>query len=299
MKYKVIYIVMAVAMLSASAVSAQNSRTENFVVRANADMSLGEALVTDYVLAGISSKTKSYNYGVDFGWIFWQYKRHSLDANIGIGFSQISMNFDCPKMDFSYSAPPAADMDNESYIRYCELSNLHQKIESLRLMVPVYLNYRFQISKVFSVHALLGYKFGFNATSKIAEANGDVFSYGIYPQYDNLMIDAPYMNEFGESVVNADQTAKPKPNKPTASLLTGVGAEARIWGPLSVGITFKYEWAMNEGFKPAISNGASFNEFNAPVTYTVAEGQKVTPLTNYLSAKTSHFSAGLSLICRF
>lgn len=299
MKYKLLYMVLAVAMLPVLSSTAQNTGKEQFVVKATGDIGIGNALTTDYAIDGVSSKTSAHGYSVDFGWIFWQQNRHSLEANIGVGCSHIALTADCAKLDFNYFAPATADMDNETYIRYCQVSNLHQKLKTVRFVMPVYVSYRFKISKVFSVHALLGYKFGFNATSKIAESSGNVFSYGVYPQYDDLMIDASYMNEFGETVVGPGDTAKPKANKPTASLLTGVGAEATIWGPLSLGATLKYEWGMNDTFKPEIAKGTSFDANTAPVTYTVAEGQKVTPLTNYLSAKNSRLSVAISLICRF
>lgn len=300
MKYRVRYIAMAVAMLSAFTASAQNAVNERFAIKATADIGIGNALSTGFALSGMDTKSSSSDFGVDFGWTFWKHNHNSLEVNIGLGYGRTSLTADLSKLDYHYAAPAEADMDNEPYIRYYELKGMHQKIVSDRMTLPVYLNYRYEISRIFSVHALAGFKFGFNVSSKLDDVKGNVFSYGIYPQYDNLMIDASYMNSFGEAVLDSDQAVKPATNGVTASLMAGVGAEIRIWGPLAADVTLRYEGAMNDTFKSEYSKTGSFDAENAPVSYTVADGQKVQALSGYLSkSKMSRLSCGISLICRF
>lgn len=300
MKYKVRYIAMAVAMLSAFTASAQNAVSEKFAIKATADIGLGKALSTGAALPGMDTKSSSSDFGLDFGWTFWARNHNSLEANVGLGYSRTSLTADLSKLDYHYAAPAEADMDKDTYIRYYELKGMHQKALSDRMTLPVYLNYRYEISRIFSVHALVGVKFGFNLSSKLDDAKVNVFSYGIYPQYDNLMIDASYMNEFGESVLGTDQAIKPSANSVTTSLMAGVGAEIRIWGPIAADVTLRYEGAFNDTFKSEYSNLVSFDAENAPVSYTVADGQKMQPLSNYLTkSKMSRLSCGVSLICRF
>ncbi len=204
-------------------------------------------------------------------------------------------------MDYHYPAPASADMDNETYVRYYEIDGLHQQIKVERITVPLYIEYRYRLSSRFSIHALLGYRFGFNFSSKVSELTGDVFSYGVYPQYGNLMIDAPYMNAFGASVLNSENaTNKPNVYKVGASFLTGAGIEFRVWGPIALGASLKYEASMTDMFKPVAAQIIKYDAEDAPVTYTVAGGQKVKTLSDYFSlSKISRLSYSVSLVFRF
>lgn len=300
MKYKAIYIVMAVALIQAFSAKAQSETTEEFAIKATADIGIGNALSTDSPVKGMGAKSSSSDFGVDFGWTFWRQIEHSLEANIGLRYGSVSTKAHLPAMDYHYSAPAAADMDNEPYIRYYELGNIHQKISTGRLAIPIYVKYRYEINERFSVHALAGMKIGFNVSSKIGNTKGEAFSYGVYPQYNDLMIDAPYMNEFGESTLTTRQTLKPSASPATFSLMAGIGAEVRVWGPISADLTIKYEGAVNNMYKSTKSGLNTFDAKNAPVRYTVAKGQQVEALSSYLtSSKLSRFSIAISAIYHF
>ncbi len=283
--------------------SAQAQTTEpgeKFAIKATADIGIGKVLNTKSNLSDLSYKSSGSDFGIDFGWKFWNRKSNSLEANIGVGYSHTSLTADLGKLNYNYSASALADMDGVPYIRYYELGGIHQKIAAERVSVPIYLNYQYQFSKVFGIHALAGIKLGFNVSSKVKETNGTVFSYGVYPQYDNLMIDAPYMNEFGEAILDTDRTRKPEANSLTTSCLLGVGAEVRVGGPFAIDVSLRYEGGFNDMFKKAYNSSAAFNAENAPVRYTVAEGQTAASLSNYLnSSKIAKLSCAISLICRF
>ncbi len=290
------------AMILAPAISAgaQNNAEEKFSVKATADITLVNMMSKKSALPEMSSKPSSFEFGADFGWTFWKREKNSLEANLGLGYERISWKASLPALNYHYNAPAAADMDNETYVRYYSLSEVNQKMVNGRLTLPVYLNYRYQINERFSIHALAGVKMGFSVSSKVGNASGKAFSYGIYPQYDDLMIDASYLNEFGESVLNKEAALKPKATPVTASLMVGAGAEVRIWGPLAANLTIKYEGGLSNEYKSAYSNLSSFEASNVPVKYTVAEGQTMTPLTAYMkSTKLSRLSCAISLVCRF
>lgn len=300
MKYNVRYIAMVVAMLPGFMATAQTPDNNRFAVRATAEVGLGNSLYTDHVLPEMELKSSSSDYGVSFGSTIWKKNRSSIETNVGLAYGRISLTADLAKMAYHYSAPATADMDNVPYIRYYRIDALSQKIRVERLTLPIYLNYRFQVNKVMSLHALLGFKVGFNVSSKIADTKGEVFSYGIYPQYDDLMIDAPYMNEFGEATLTTGQTFKPRTNDVTLSFMGGLGAEIRIFGPLAVDISVRYEGGISDIFKSELSDVVSYNVDNVPVSYTVAEGQTVEAIPRYLSiSKMSRLSLGASLIYRF
>lgn len=300
MKVMTKYIMLAVAGATLFSASAQSEDNEKFVIKATANMGIGKALELSSALSGMSYDSSSSDYGIDFGMTIWHHKPHSLQANIGLGYGLTTVNASLPEMHFQYDAPPEADMDMDTYIRCTDLDGMYQKTKSQRIILPLYVDYGYKFSKVFSLHALFGFKFAYNFSTKATKASGNLFNYGIYPQYDNLMIDAPYMNEFGASVISAKMVNKPKTNSVTAAFLAGIGAEFHIWGPLSVDASLRYEGSMCDLFKSANSEILEFYSSNAPVTYTVAEGQRATPLPSYFSvSKMRQFSYSISLLYRF
>lgn len=278
----------------------QDYKDEKFSIRVTADLGIRNVLNIENALPDMTTKSASTDFEISFGWSFWRYQRHSLEANLGVGFGRTNIISYLPKLDFHYSAPAAADMDDEPYIRYYEADKLSQNISVSRMLIPIYLSYSYQISRIFSVNALVGFKANFALSSKVGKSSVDVFSYGVYPQYDDLLIDASYMNEFGEAKLDTSHASAPDVNAFGATLLAGIGVEARIWGPLAAGVSFRYEGGMNNVFKASETDITKFDSDNAPITYTVAGGQKVRSLTNYLSeSKLSQFSCGISLIYHF
>lgn len=299
MRSNIRYIMTAVAMLPALIATAQDVANDKFAIKATVEKNIGKALCIDYSVGGMSSSSSSLDYGIDFGWTIWNDKHNYIEANVGLGYGNITLSSYLHGMDYHYSAPADADMDNDTYIRYYNLDGVYQKMRMERITLPLYLNYRYKFSKVFSLHALMGFRFGYNYKCKLSDVDAGVFSYGVYPQYDDLMIDASYMNEFGAAEIK-ELMHKPDVNKLSASFMAGIGAEFRIYGPLAVDLSVRYEGSMNDMFKASEAQILSFDAANAPVTYTVAQGQKVRPLPSYFNQSIiSHLSYAASLICRF
>ncbi len=301
MKNSFRYILATAVLLPAVAATAQKPAGEGvYAIKATADIGLGKSMNAKSVLPGMSTSGSTFDFDLDFGWTFWEQRQHSLEANIGLGFSSTSLTSKLAGIAYDYSAPADADMDMDPYVRYYEISGMNQKVRANRLTLPIYLNYRYKLSQRVSLHALLGLKLGFSVYRNIGKATATAFSYGIYPQYDDLMIDATYMNCFGETALTTDQAIKPKTNAVGASIMTGIGAEIWIWGPLAGDISFRYEGSLTNMFKSIKSADAPFTDQNAPVTYTVAEGQTTKALASYMTrSKLSRFSLSLSLIYRF
>ncbi len=300
MKLKPLYILAAAVLLPSFTAGAQAPATEKFAIKATADIGLGKALTGSGTLPGMDTKSSMTDFGLDFGWTFWQQREHSVEANIGLRYGRASFKAGLASLDYNYQAPAAADMDNDTYIRYYELSDLHQKITTDRVSIPIYARYRYEINPRIGVHAILGFKIGLNASSKVSATTGSAFSYGIYPQYDDLMIDASYMNEFGRTNLAAATTLKPETASATVAIMAGVGAEVKVWGPISADLTIKYEGAMSNMYKRIGVAPAPYTATTAPVTYTVAGGQTVAPLCSYLSSsKPSRLSLAISAIYRF
>lgn len=297
-----IYISAALVALAAlsSSVQAEELKPSQFSLKATANIGLGRAMNTRYAIPEIQSKNSASDFGLDFGWTCWRYNKNSLEANIGLTYGNTSVSASLDELNYHYSAPAIADMDQVPYVRYYQLHNLDQKLTLSHFYVPIYVTYRYHFSERFNVHALLGLKIGFNLINHTSRSSGSLFAYGVYPEYDDLLIDAPYMNEFGESEINKSNTTSACPNLATASILAGIGAGVRIYGPLSAEASLRYEAGLSnviERIKPDLTD---FNDRNAPVTYTVPSGQQTKSLTRFLtSSKPSRLTLALSLIYHF
>ena len=191
-------------------------------------------------------------------------------------------------------------MDGETYARYYELSGIHQKLDMGRLTVPVYLSYVYRCNSRLRLHADLGVRLGFKVCSKVSEVSGEGYSYGIYPQYDDLMIDAGYMNDFGTKSYAKETAALPEANAFSCSVLAGVGAEFRIYGQLAADLSLRYLGGLTDQYKPGFSRTVGFDGNDSPVTYTVAGGERMKALSDYFtSSRLSQLRLSLSLIYRF
>ncbi len=295
------YIMIAATLLSGTSASAQNTDEEKFVARLTADIYLGKPYGGKFTHPDIRSKSSmSPNIGLEFGYKVWEQDIHSIHANIGLGYRSTSLTATAPDIDFHYDAPATADMDNETYIRYYEMEGIHQKINTSSLTVPIFADYNYKLNEKINLQAIFGFRFCFNVSAKIVESIGKTYCYGIYPQYDNLMIDASYLNEFGSSSFSTSSTMKPEINGMTASIFAGFGAEYNIYGPYAVALTIRYEAGLSSMFKGVKSNGSNYDSSNAPATYTVAEGQKIRSLSSYLTgSKISAPAIALSVVYRF
>ena len=295
---KVIYI--SVALLSSLCGMAQTQSDGKFAVKAHANIGMGDALNAKSSLEGLSSNTNSEEYGVDFGWRFWQKGRHSLEANIGLGLNTISTKLELPELNYSYAAPAAADMDGESYVRYTDITGVSEKANVARLTLPIYLSYRYKCVKWLSVHADLGVRLGFKTSAKLSDIGGSSYCYGVYPQYGNLLIDADYMNDFGRRDLGECKGEAPAVSAVTASLLVGAGLEFNIYGPLSADVSLHYDAGFSNLYNGKKVAGKGITAETAPLTYTVKDGSQLKSLTDYLStSKLSPLSLRISLIYSF
>lgn len=286
--------------LSTSGLWAQDSNTQRLAVKLHANVGLGNSLKTEFSLPDISHKSSSNEFGIDLGWTFWQHKNHSLELNAGLGYSASSLTLGMDNLSYDYSAPATADMDGDPYIRFYDLHDIEQKTELGRLTVPVYLSYAYRCNRWLALHLDLGVSLGFKVSSKISDCSGTGYCYGIYPQYDNLKIEESYLNEFGSKTFTSDNVTIPQANGFSCAFLAGLGAEFRIYGPISADLSLRYNGGLTNLYKPAITDLTDFSDLNSPVSYTVKDGEQMKSLTDYLkSSKLSQIGINISLIYHF
>ncbi|MCH5236300.1 MAG: outer membrane beta-barrel protein [Muribaculaceae bacterium] len=298
MKNKILIFSLASVSYLASGFSAGAQR---FEIKPHATIGLGKGVDLESTLPMVSEKGVSNEFGVDFGYTFWESGANSLNVNIGLGYRTSSLKFRAQDMKYRYSAPPSADMDGDTYIRYYDVNDLEQKIGTGHFNIPLYLGYEYRINDWFNVYADLGFNFGIKCKATLNHISGSIDTYGIYPQYgDNFEIKDPFMNGFGEHALSSSMKGKISANSFMPSFLVGAGVETKIWGPLWFMLGFRYDCGFNNMFKNLIEGTTPFTASTAPVTYTVKDGERVTPISDYLNkSRLSVFSLNFGFSVKF
>lgn len=279
---KTSYKIIILALVSAGIFSPL-TQAKNWSLKPHAEISLGNP--ADLKSANVNiSNVKSNEFGVDLGYTFFEKKGNRLEVNLGVGYKYLLSDMSINSMSYSYDAPATADMDKNTYIRFCDVSGFEESNKQDYVAVPVYLQYSYDITDWFRVHALAGVKIGFNVGSSISGSEGSVTSYGVYPQYDNLIIKENYLNDFGKVNFTSKQCVNNDSNEFQAWGLLGAGVNFRIYGPLWIDLDIRYNIGFSDVFKKGSElKGDKFTEETAPVTYTVAEGTRVKALSNYIT----------------
>ena len=260
-----------------------SANAQKFAVKANGDIGIGNVMSVTSGLPGLSTKSSSNTFGVDFGYTFWEKGNNSLAANIGLGYRTASVTFDLPNQEYNYAAPASADEDGNPYQRFTSLSDVSQKVDLGYFNIPVYLQYQYRITKWLGVHVDFGFGLGFKCSDKAGITTGTTYSYGVYPEYDNLVIDADYLNDFGTRDLATAKTEKAEISGLSASILGGAGLEFYVGGPVSIDLGVRYNAGLTKVFsgKYTISSMSTMTSETAPVTYSVKEGLQVKALSDY------------------
>lgn len=299
MKFRTKYIILALAFISSAKICAQEQKNDKFAINVGAEIGLGNCLSTTSDITSMANKATSNNYEIVFGWTFWQKRSNSLEINVGVAYSPMSVDLDLTKIDYNYSASASADLDGDEHLRYYELNNILQKVSYDSFTVPIYLSYAYKCNKWLRIHADFGVRMRFKASSKLSSVSGDSYSYGIYPQYDNLVINDSYINDFGITNLADSKHIEPKCAGFSSSLMVGIGAEFRIYKHLAADLSLRYNAGFTNLFTAKYTH-SNFTEDSAPISYTVAEGQRVNSLTDYLyKSKIQQPTLRVGLIYRF
>ena len=295
---KLIYIV--VALFAPLGAMAQDTDNSKFAVKASAGIGVGNGISITSPLSLTNNKSSVSDFGVDFGYTFWQKGKNSLDVNIGLGYMSASSKFGVGTWNYNYAAGPEADIDGNRYIRVYEIDKLEQKINTGYLTVPIYLSYGYHFSRRFSLHADVGLKLGFKMSSSISECSGYSYSYGLYPEYNDLKIDADWINGFGITEINKSNVETPEYNGLNATAILGIGAEIGIAGPVSLDLGVRYSMGLTDMYRNSYTISNPMTVQSAPISYTVAGGEMVRPLTGYMTKSAlSQLAIQVGVVVRF
>lgn len=283
-------------------ISSQQVSAQNYAVKAYGDLGLGKAMSLTTALPGMTHKSSSNAFGVDFGYTFWRKGGSSLEANIGLVYRMASTTFDIPSLSFDYAAPASADEDGNPYQRYTTLTDVNHKVNIGYFNIPIYLQYQYRLTKWLGVHADVGFGLGFKCIGKIGSTTGIANSYGVYQEYNQLVIKANYLNDFGETFLDEAKEGNADIKGFNASVMAGAGFEFYIANPVSIDLGISYNVGLTDVFTAHydISSASGYSIESAPVTYSVAEGQQVKALSDYVTkSRLSPFSLHVGVNIRF
>lgn len=301
---KNIKLIMAVAFLLGIplAMIPTQASAQTYAVKAYGDIGLGNGMSLTTALPGMTHKSSSNAFGVDFGYTFWRQGGSSLEANIGVGYRMASASFDIPGLEYNYAAPASADEDGNPYQRFTTLSDVNQKINTGYFNIPVYLQYQYRITKWLGVHADAGFALGFKCNGKVGSTTGIANTYGVYQEYNQLVIKAQYLNDFGTTYLDEATEGNADIKGFNASVMAGVGFEFYVANPVSIDLGIRYNAGLTDVFAGHydITSANGFSSESAPVTYTVADGQKVKALSDYVTkSRLSPLSLHVGVNLRF
>lgn len=281
---------------------APQAAAQKFAIKGYDNIGVNKPLSVTNAQPGQQSKSGFNQFGIDFGYTFWRRGTQSLEANVGVGYSIMSTTFSLPEMSYQYNAPATADEDGNEYIRFYELSNLRQKTAYEFLNVPVYLEYQYKPLKWLGIYAEVGVGLGFRTRISADSVSGMAKAWGVFPEYDDLLIDEPYLDDFGLRSVGSAKASAQRTKPFQCSVMAGAGLEFYTYEPVSFVVGVRYNAGLSQIFNGGydIANAGEYTAETAPVTYTVADGTTVRSLSEYTTkSRLSPLSIHVGINIRF
>lgn len=292
------YIILGVAALMA--VPAMNA--QRFALKAYDNLGLGNPMSVTHAQPDQSHKSSYNAFGLDFGYTFWRKGGNSLEANIGFGYAAAGTTFTLPAMDYHYSAPAYADEDGNPYERYYQLSDMKQTASVGYFTLPIYLEYQYRCFRWLGVKAEVGVGLGFRLHSGMGKVSGLAKAWGVFPEYDDLLIDEDYLDDFGTRQITKATVVDDMAHNFNASIMCGAGFEFYAYEPVSFEVGVRYNAGLTSVFngKQIVTHGQAYTHETAPVFYTVADGTQVRALSDYTTkSKLNPLSLHMGITVRF
>ena len=198
--------------------------------------------------------------------------------------STIETNFQTS--DYYYST--GADVDGDNYIRHYANFNLSQKMNLTEIVVPVYADLNIKLHQLISLYFDVGVKANLNIGHKVDDTQGSAYIYGVYPQYNNLLMDEHWgYNGFGNKTFkdsDLDNSDLVGVSSFTADAFGGIGLRFNIpTTPLSIDIGAQYQYGVMDIIKPEGNRIELSNNSNSPLVYNTVSGPNSTEHVRNLS----------------
>ena len=217
-------------------------RSRHFRFKPRIEFSLGR----NYALKGksidyLKTQSKDLTMGFDFGYTFPTKSKMRIGIFTGVALSNSEVNLSIDDLNYYYYAGPNLDVDGDSYKRYYEVSNMKQTINLKMLMIPLYFDFDFLMSKSISTYLDIGVKAYSNLSNKVS-TQLDVYKYGIYPKYQNLFMDESWLNRFGsERLDDSSQQYDFVEVVKTVDAFVGAGIRIQLYRQLYFDLGLHYQ----------------------------------------------------------
>lgn len=255
-------------------------------------MSLGDFYKLSDTDNKLNVSSSELSMGLDLGYILPMKGKVKLGIFVGAGYSMAKMKYGLDALNYHYRASASADYDRDTYTRYYEIKNINQTLKFNSLIIPVYLDLDFHVAKRFSIYAQAGAKGYMKMSESIGEITGEIYTYGIYPQYGNLRLNEQWDNrQFGNKSIS-DQNLSESDNLNVKSfsfdVFGGLGVRVQLFGPLVLDLGASYQMGItdfisNSGDLVKV-NGGEVSENTALISYTTDGGEKLRSLSGTISS---------------
>ena len=250
------------------------------------DLGLGDAYTVDGSNALGNPKSSTSSFGIDIGYSFPSEGMLKTAMFFGLGLEQSHVDLSFRSNDYFYNTD--ADVDHDSYVRHYSDLSLSQSVKLSELYVPVYLDLSYRANRLLSVYADLGAQININMKHDIDKTSGSAIIYGVYPQYDNLMLDGGWgYNGFGAHYYGSQDLVSDGLEGVaayTVDVLAGAGFRISIpKTALAIDFGFGYQLGLmdvitNDNGQIGLENGAT-----NPVVFNTVSGTNSTERLHNLS----------------
>lgn len=264
--------------------------------------------------------------GAEIGHTFKSSRKTKVGIYTGVGLSNYTMVSDMPEMSYCYKASANEDIDGDVYYRYYSIRNLKYTSSVVDVKVPLYFDLDFRLSDIVHMYLDAGVEAYFNSKQNVEDLSAEYSTYGIYPDYHNLRIDAATLAEMGTSMNGFLENGKLSVADIedqsiglatfTLDAVAGLGLRfylarsVNVLKDMALGIGVNYHYGLinyRDGKKtldvnlenPSASNTSPRD--NVPVNYSVSAGEKIVNVSHYISdlSRSGVLSGKISITYRF
>ena len=242
------------------------------------------------------SKSIHHEFGLDLGYMIPTNGLFQMGFYAGVGFASSSVVLDMDTIHYHYQAGSEADIDGDSYTRHYTIERASQKLSMKDLTIPIYLDFNFHLHKIVSLYLDLGIKNYINLSANLSDLTGTYSSWGVYPQYSDLVLDhTTGLTQFAASgtALPAQTTSSTMDiNGYSMDLLSALGVRVKLkdkqFFPLYFDFSIGYQHSLLAPYKNANALTVSDIQGNVSAqeafsTYTVESGESLLPLSAFVS----------------
>lgn len=242
------------------------------------------------------SKSIHHEFGLDLGYMIPTNGLFQMGFYAGVGFASSSVVLGMDTIHYHYQAGSEADIDGDSYTRHYTIERASQKLSMKDLTIPIYLDFNFHLHKIVSLYLDLGIKNYINLSANLSDLTGTYSSWGVYPQYSDLVLDhTTCLTQFAASgtALPAQTTSSTMDiNGYSMDLLSALGVRVKLkdkqFFPLYFDFSIGYQHSLLAPYKNANALTVSDIQGNVSAqeafsTYTVESGESTMPLSAFVS----------------